>query len=63
MVKNDKAAGASWYHKAAGQGYAPAQNDVGCCYPDSTGLAKGEEDAKDCAEYDVSARYDDIAPC
>jgi TPR repeat protein len=39
-VAQDDAAAVSWYRKAADQGYASAQNNLGVMYDNGTGVAQ-----------------------
>ena len=44
-VQQDNAAAALWFRKAAEQGYAPAQSNLGTLYRDGRGVAQHDTDA------------------
>ena len=44
-VAKDDAEAVKWYRKAAEQGYASAQHNLGVCYADGEGVEKDEDEA------------------
>jgi myo-inositol-1-phosphate synthase len=44
-VTKDEVEAVKWYGKAAEQGYAEAQYNLGCCYANGTGVTKDEVEA------------------